>query len=156
MLRINCEQWISLNRLMPVWSNDHADGTTEADLWCDVCRVFKDGHLDDGGPRYLLIDSGQVLSPKDPQLWRYLRPLGDRIVLSNQPRVEGLLSSAMSRSAKREYRPTRSKGRSKLGCPSCRFSRPMTVTWCLHSRRCMPTVCRFGMQCCGRQLSVPA
>jgi hypothetical protein len=82
MRRINCEEWISLNRLVRVWATDLADGTREADLWNDVCRAFNDGHLDDGGARYLLIDGGRVLSPKDPQLWRYLRPLGDRIVLS--------------------------------------------------------------------------
>jgi hypothetical protein len=69
---------------MRVWLNEHAGGTTEAELWTDVARAFKDGHLDDGGPRYLLIDSGQVLSPKDPELWRYLRPLADRIVLSKE------------------------------------------------------------------------
>jgi hypothetical protein len=84
MLRIKCEEWIPLNRLIRVWSNETADGTTQADLWNDVCRAFKDGHLDDDGPRYLVIDNGQVLSPKDPALWRYLRPLGDRIVLSKE------------------------------------------------------------------------
>jgi hypothetical protein len=91
MLQIKCDEWISLNRLMRMWADELADGTRDVDLWADVCRAFNNGLLDEGGglrngPRYLLLDKvgGRVLSPKDPQLWRYVRPLGDRIVVSKE------------------------------------------------------------------------
>jgi hypothetical protein len=92
MLLIDCEEkWLSLIRIVRYWADELADGTREADLWNDVCRAFNNGLLDDGragtnGPRFLLIDkvSGRVLSPKDPQLWRYLRPLGDCIFVSKE------------------------------------------------------------------------
>jgi hypothetical protein len=77
----------SLNHIIRVWSAERADGTTEADLWRDVCLAFHKGLFNDSGAhingsRYLLIDTGRVLVPRGPHLWRFLRPLGDRIVLS--------------------------------------------------------------------------
>jgi hypothetical protein len=82
----------TLNRIIGVWAIELGDdGTKESDLWSDVCLAFYKGLFNDGGahtngPRYLLIDKakGRVLLPRDPHLWRYLRPLGDRIVLSKE------------------------------------------------------------------------
>jgi hypothetical protein len=82
MLRFNCEEWISLKRLVEVWPNELADGTTQADLWNDLCRFFRDGHLDHGG--YIHKVTGRVPVPTHPELWRYLRPCGDWIFLSKQ------------------------------------------------------------------------
>src|SRR6516225_12324384 len=81
----------SLNFIIRVWSAELADGTCEADLWRDVCLAFYKGLFNNGGahtngPPYLLVDKakGRVLLPRGPHLWRFLRPLGDRIVLSKE------------------------------------------------------------------------
>jgi hypothetical protein len=90
MRSIKWDEW-TLNRLIPRWANELADGTTEANLWTGVIRTFKDGLFDHGGalsngPRYVLIDKfgAPVLPRKDPRRWLFLRPLGDRIVLSKE------------------------------------------------------------------------
>jgi hypothetical protein len=80
MLRIACEEWIRLDRLIRVCANER--GTTEADVLTDIARAFKDGRFDDGG--CVLIDNfgGRVLSTKDSQLWRCVNALRDRIFVS--------------------------------------------------------------------------
>jgi hypothetical protein len=91
MLRVHCEEnWRILNRIIPDWANELGDGTREADLSSDVFLAFK-GLLDDGGAvttrsGYFLFDKvqGRLLSPIDPQLWRYLRSLADCIFLSKE------------------------------------------------------------------------
>jgi hypothetical protein len=89
MARIVCEEnWRSLNRTTRDWAHELAGGTTRAALFSAICLTLK-GHLDNGGDgsRYvLIIDKGadRVLSPKDPLVWHYLAPLGDRIYVSKE------------------------------------------------------------------------
>ena len=47
MRSINWDEW-TLSRLIPRWTSELADGTTEANLWTDVVRAFKDGLFDHG------------------------------------------------------------------------------------------------------------
>jgi hypothetical protein len=114
---------MTLNRLLLVWAAE-LDGTTGADLWRDVCLAFK-GLLDEGGAltngsHLLLIDKirARVLCPKDPELWRYLRPLGDCIFLSQDAvkdlarRCKRLPPSCCFRASNGVSQPSRSSGQS--------------------------------------------
>jgi hypothetical protein len=84
MLRIRCEPWITLSRLIHDWANELADGTTEVNLWNDVCRAFNAGFFDHAVVVLLDKVNGLVLSPTDSQLWRHVYSLGDRIFLSKK------------------------------------------------------------------------
>jgi hypothetical protein len=77
---INWNEWISLSWLIRVWANEL--GTTEAELWALVALAFKDGRFDHGG--YIHKAMGRVPVRTHPELWRYLRPLGDWIFLSKE------------------------------------------------------------------------
>jgi hypothetical protein len=82
MVRIECdENWATLKRV--IGSLAKGDIQKEAELWSyAACQAYKNGH----GVPLLLVDkvSGQLLSPKGPQLWQYLRPLADRLFLHEE------------------------------------------------------------------------
>jgi hypothetical protein len=63
----------------------NGDIQKEAELWNYVCQAYKNGH---GIPLLIGKVSGQLLTPKDPQLWQYLRALADRLFLRKEDMPE--------------------------------------------------------------------